>query len=818
MKNRIQRPSSIDGVLQYLAIVLVAASSVFTLLASPNAAAQDKASASTPVGFAIEEITVTARKRDETSLAVPVTITAIGAMELERRAIGGLDALAKTVSGLAMQEQGGTIQGGTVSMRGITGPNSNALGDQAVSFNMDGVAIARSTVRRLGAFDLEQVEVLKGPQALFFGKNSPGGVISLRSADPTESFDSKIALGYDGEGREFRTDAYVSGPLSENLGGRLAIRYNDLDGYVRNTYPAGFPLSPANKRGPSSREVAVRGTLKFDNGGPFSARLKVSAADLTGAGIASGWQPFYCVNNGHLQQEASLVPGAADDCRADDRVSRSDMGTSFTAFDPRFKSQPYTKQKQELVGLEMNFNVTDMLQLASVTGYYHADVAAADYYSTSAPIWLVPSAQNYEDKEYSQELRLSSNYEGAVNFMVGALYGTTDTAIDVHSLFGGTPPATNAFGLPSPTAFNQYRMTQKGTSYSAFAQLSWKIAPTVELSAGGRYSSEDKKLSKALASFFLSNPNYGVGLTSFTVPKLKATDFSPEVTVSWRPRESLNTYVSYKRGFLSGGYNGSSDVLLPNQKATYDQQNIRGFEGGVKAKLLNDAVRVNFAVYDYDVIGLQVASYQQGISTIRNAGKVGVKGAEADFAWNTTVSGLQLRGGVAYNRARYNIYVAPCYGGQTQALGCTIRTLPGLAIPDAQNLAGTPVPNAPEIVANAGFDYQRAVGTGYKLGLSTDINYSDSYVTDSKNTPFSEPPAQSMIDASIRFGKEDDRWELALVGRNLTNEFYWTDSQGVFGTGSGTGGAAGTVGVLQDRVAFINRGRELWLRLSAKFN
>jgi iron complex outermembrane recepter protein len=817
MKDRKQRPLSKDAAFTKLSPVLVGAFSAFSLLASTNAAAQEKVEAAGPaasVGF--EEVIVSARKRDETSLSVPVTLTAVGAKELERRAIGGLDALSKTVPGLTLQEQGGTIQGGTVSMRGITGPNSNALGDQAVSFNMDGVAIARSTVRRLGAFDLEQIEVLKGPQALFFGKNSPGGVISMRSADPTPTFDSKVSLGYEGEGREARADAYVSGPLSDTIGGRLAVRASHIGGYVRNTYPAGFPLSPSDDRGPKDNEIDVRGTLKY-SGEQFSARLKVSSASKHGSGIAFGFQPIYCVTPGHLVKEPSLVPGAADSCTADDTVSRSEVGPSFAAFDPRMTSSAYSRQKQQLVGVELNYDFANALTLTSVTGYYHADVLASDHYDASSVIWLVPSAQSYEDKELSQEIRLASNYDGALNFMVGALYGSTNTDIDVHSLFGGTPPATNAFGLPSPTAFNQYKMKQKGTSYSAFAQLGWKITPNVELSAGGRYSSEEKTLPRAEASFFGSDPRYGVGLTAFTVPKLTAHDFSPEITTAWRPHEGLNVYVSYKRGFLSGGYNGSSDVLLPNQKATYDQQNIRGFEGGVKARLLDGALRLNFAVYDYDVNGLQVASYQQGISTIRNAGKVGVRGIESDLTWSTPVSGLQVRGGLAYNRARYIDYVAPCYGGQTQALGCTIRTLPGLALPDAQDLAGTTVPNAPEIVANAGFEYEQTIGTGYKLGLSADANYSDSYITDSKNTPFGSPPAQTMLDASVRFGADDDRWEVALVGRNLTNRFYWSDSQGFFATGSGTGGPAGTVGVLQDKFAYINRGREIWVRLSAKF-
>jgi iron complex outermembrane receptor protein len=804
MKNRIRLRSLFDGASFYMKVVLVAVASIFALSASPSAMGEEKASATS--SSMLDEVIVTARKRDETSLSVPVTITAVGAKELERRAIAGLDALAKTVPGLTLQEQGGTIQGGTVSMRGITGPNSNALGDQAVSFNMDGVAIARSTVRRLGAFDQEQIEVLKGPQALFFGKNSPGGVISMRSADPTKTFESKVSIGYETQAREARADAYISGPLSESVGVRLALHADFMDGYFHNAFPAGLPLSLNDDgRGPKNNEIDVRGTLKFDNGGPLTTRVKITTANSHGSGIAYGFQTISCPSGVFLKAPA-LAPGAVDDCKANDTVLRSGLGPSFLAYDPRMTSNTYAIQKQQLVSVEMNYQLPNKLTLTSVSGYYHYDVVANDHYDISSAIWLVPSAQSYEDQEFSEELRLSSNYDSAVNFMVGALFGSTKTQLDVHSLFGASPPSTNAFGLPSPTAFNQYQMEQKGASFSAFAQVSWKIAPTVELSAGGRYSSEDKKLDKALASFFGSDPRYGVGLTSFTVPKLKATDFSPEVTAAWHPRETTNLYLSYKRGFLSGGYNGSSDVLLPGQKATYDQQTVKGFEAGVKSRLLDGRMRLNVAAYDYKVAGLQVASYQQGISTIRNAGEVGVKGVEADVTWSTPAAGLQVRGGLAYNRARYNVYTAPCWVGQTAALGCTINSVPGLAAPDTQNLAGAQVPNAPEITANAGFEYEHGAGSGHKVGLSADVNYSDTYVTSSKNPPYSDPPAQAMIDASLRYGAEDDRWEVAFVGRNLSNRFYWTDSQEYFGSGP-----------VPDRFATVSRGREFWLRVSAKF-
>jgi iron complex outermembrane receptor protein len=290
------------------------------------------------------------------------------------------------------------------------------------------------------------------------------------------------------------------------------------------------------------------------------------------------------------------------------------------------------------------------------------------------------------------------------------------------------------------------------------------------------------------------------------------------VSLSWRPNSDLTIFGNYKQGFLSGGYNGSSDVLVPGQlvnRPDYGPEKVRGFEVGIKSNLMNN-LRVNLYAFYYKALGLQVASYQQGFSTIRNAGKVNIKGVEGDFNWRTPVQGLELRGAFAYTRSIYAKYEAPCYTGQTQALGCTIN-LYGDPLPQTQDLAGTQVPNAPYWVINGGFNYETAMGSNLKLGLSGDVNFNTSYVTDSKNTPFSRSPKQALIDASVRVGAENDRWEVALVGRNLTNRFYWVDSQENFPSGSGTGGPAGTVSVVGDRTAVISRGRELWLRLSLSY-
>jgi len=767
----------------------------------------------------LEEIYVTARKRTETSISVPVTVTALGTADLGRRGLESLDAIAKAVPGLTIQEAGGSAQGGTVSMRGITGPNINVIGDQAVSFNLDGVAIARASVRKLSAFDLEAVEVLKGPQALFYGKNSPGGVVSLRSADPTDSFHAGASLGYEGVGHEIRGEAYVSAPVSDALGVRVAGYYSRVRGWTTNTYPQGLDISPKYTYGPENREWDLRGTLKYNNGGRFTARLKFSMGQSLGTGVYWNAQIIHCAFPGKMSFDSLLPAGSQYDCVANDKVFHPGLGTSFTKYNPIFGKGEYTSSSQQLGGLEMNYDLTDQIKVTSVTGYYKGFSDNVNQYNYPANVLLLPSWGRYRDREISEELRIASDFSSPVNFMFGGLYTSTRTSVEQQTLFGTNPPATNLFGAPAPTEFNEYDFFQHGTAYSIFGQARWKVVPTVELSAGGRWSHEAKSLPLVLVDF-TGNPYYGTSSPNTTIKPIKFNNFSPEISASWRPTKDLNIYANYKQGFLSGGYNGTSDVLVPGQKVNspnYGPEKVKGFEVGVKANLLDDTLRLNASGFMYKAIGLQVASYQQGFSTIRNAGKVDIKGAEGDFKWLPQIThGLEIHGAFAFTRSIYDVYQAPCYGGQTQAMGCTIN-LYNDPLPQTQNLAGTQVPNAPNWILSTGFDYTTPVGSGLEMGFSGDVTFNTSYVTDSKNTPFSRSPAEALLDASIRLASENDRWQVAFIGRNLSNKFYWSDSQSHFPSGIGTGGPAGTVSVLEDRTAMISRGRELWVKLSVKY-
>ena len=815
-----------------------------------SAHAQDRGDAG--ANAASSEIIVTARKRDETALEVPVSVTALSNDQLQNYAITNVDAVARSVPSLIVGEGGGTVQGGIVAIRGLAGADNNPLNDQAVSFNIDGVSIGRATIRRMGDFDIAQIEVLKGPQALFFGKNSPAGIISYRTADPTEVLEAKISGGYEFKAREWRADAYVAGPLSDSLGFRVAGFYSDMKGWARNVVPTGSGLPfifSEGSRAPNKTDWAVRGTLKFDDGGPFNAKLKVSYGKVKGQSSSANTQFVSCplgVPQVQVGQPGNLY---VDNCRADgvNQVGGFNAAAATAMFPSNARDWGkgfFQDQYQLLTGLEMNLDLTDSLTLTSQTGYYkqnldnignytQAYVNDASVYFLNGTGQIVGPGQgaqvrrwdliSYNElslREFSQELRLTSSLDGPVNFMLGGLI--TDTSGGNGST---TPGATSRAG--GAVFLNKYWYQVEGKSQSIFGQMILNPIPEIEIAGGGRYSWEQKNLTRVetgtgAAPDVLVDVGTAYGLANID-RKVRFKNFSPEVTISYKPTPNVNIYGGYKEGFLSGGF----AALVPNAATfatnthMYKPQETKGFEGGVKAVLLDRSLRVNFAYYNYKTTGLQVGLTVGGVNPVLlNAASARTEGVEFDFNYSTPIEGLSLNGAVNYNKGRYLNFQAPCYGGQpSEQCFLQVNEVSGVT-GFFQDLSGAPLVRAPKWTGNAGFNYESTLGGSLKLGLSGNMSYSGSYFTDSANTPGGKQPNYTLFDASLRIGAEDDTWEVALIGRNLTNKYYFVRSSDSPFSGTGNTGAFAAnnpARLRADTAAYVSRGRELWVRLSYKF-
>jgi len=267
-------------------------------------------------------------------------------------------------------------------------------------------------------------------------------------------------------------------------------------------------------------------------------------------------------------------------------------------------------------------------------------------------------------------------------------------------------------------------------------------------------------------------------------------------------------FGSYKRGFLSGGFNAGSGDQRGDR--SFNQQTIKGIEGGLKVQLLDRALSVALTGYSYTLDGLQVLTQVGLTQFIQNAGKARVSGADLTANYRTPLDGLSLQSAFGYNRARYKEFITNCYAGQTIALGCNL--LPNaMGAFTAQDLAGTPLLRAPKYNFSGGATFEQPLSADVSLTLNSNATYSSSYFADPTNAPRSQQDSYWLFDAGISITHQPSRLKLALLGRNLGNQRYFARTRDSVLTGGRTGTAGGR---LADIAAIESRGREIWVRLS----
>lgn len=773
--------------------------------AAPVQAAESAAEAEEA---SVSEIVVTARRRDERLQDVPAAITAVGRSTLDRYSVATVQDVAKMVPQLLVTK---TANGTTSSifLRGV-GSSSFSVGfDQSVSVNIDGVQVSRGNAIAIGYLDLAQLEVLKGPQALYFGKNSPAGIISLKTEDPSRGSPRFAKAGYNFDTRQAYAEAGGNLAVSDVLGARLAVRYSRQDGYfindARDVLDRGVVIRGAeHPRGERSNEVSGRLTLLFTPNDQFTAKLKAFASQQRGDPIPR--QTLRCVAGTPAPVLGLVNPN--EDCKLNRHYTQYQIPTTYlTNFPGARDGNPYNFTDVQLLSADLNYDF-GQYTLTSITSYYHND--ARYFIDTGGGTSFTAEHQDYSAT--SQEFRLASEWDGPVNMVAGAYFQDSDLPYNQTARFAN---------LPQDAASGKWHtiekdVSTKGTTWSAFAEVIWDITPEIELDAGVRWTRERKK-------FDYVNPyvhplvRAALAFNQPIADRFTDENLSPQATLTWRPSSDLTYYVAYKTGFKSGGYNSSANPAPGAQAAAfkYESETAKGFEGGIKALLDDQRLSVNLAVYDYDYKDLQVLVFDSTTATFfaRNAGKLTTRGFEVDGTWDVSpsVDGLSLRGSLAYNRARYADYIGPCFSGQTPAAGCNLNFQANKF--NAQLYSGRTPPKAPKWGGSAGFTYEQEVGADLSLSFSGDARYTSSFNPHDALRADAKQDGFVLVDATVRLAS-DKNWSLAAIGRNLTNERVVYAAGDFPLTGSGTGL---TTGVAADINAVVGDGRQFVIEASYRF-
>lgn len=793
------------------------------------------------------DIIVTARKRQESILEVPVVLTAISEEKLQNTGITNVLELPKLVPGLII---GGSLLsvGPQVTIRGVGTSALDPGVDQSVSLNVDGLSLGQGLAFGSAMFDVGQVEVLKGPQALFYGKSSPGGVISIRTADPTDEVELIARVGYEFESREKRGELIYSGPLSETVRGRVGLLYSDADGYFKNraiALPGTGAQTPPDVRNPQPRNLVARGTLLWDPAEDVTVRLKFTHA-------------YDRSTNAELKQLANCfgregiaftpfppVPPVpfigGDNCKYNREANTVFLDPAAFPGVPN-NGVPFLSNKQNFGTAEINYDITPEVALTSTTAYYKLNSRSSvnPTLTTSAgPTFAVTN--RFSRREFTQEFRLNSDFQGPLNFSAGAFYENGRLVDRVRFI------RNQAYFWISPEVLGVDVLNDDRESvvdikaYSLFGQLRYEINDQIELAGGVRWTDE----SRSLEVFDFQR---NVDLTPFLPrPKVGSKTWSPEATITYTPTDDLTIFASYKKGYKSGSFsvavpagplfNGAGQIVGAGDNS-FDDEKVKGYEIGVKSRLLDRRLLANIAFYDYRYNGLQVGANEPsvgGVPVIRtvNAGSSRTYGVDFDMSYRPAgIDDLSLNAAVNWNKAKYNdLTTIPCYYNQTIAAGCNLTPLvPGSNSPPflTQDLSGTPMIRAPEWSINFGFDYELPLGSGMKLKLSNNNQYSSKYVTfPSAGLPDNAnyQPSYFRADAMLALKAEDDRWELALIGKNITDKLTASNCSvsNVAGSiflpfgGDATGTAAQGSGGLPQKLCFADGpGRSIWVRLTLR--
>lgn len=835
---------------------LLGGAALFAVAALPSAAqAQSSDAAADEEDNAMPVILVQARKQTETLQDVPVTITSVGADTLDKYSVDEVSDVVSRVPTLNIQV-GGSGSGGQISLRGVGSSNISASFDSAVAFDYDGVQVSTMRLVQAAFFDTAQIDVLKGPQSLFFGKSASAGVFSIRSQDPTSTWEIGGKASYELEEDGWLVGGYISGPISDTLGIRLSGQFNDISKFVELQ-----DGTPAVNQDRGLKNLVGRMTLAWQPVPGFDANLKVQYVKNENDGAISH-SDIYCGANGIadavvLLQGAVSIPAGYDCNFKDQRYFLPDTAPALAGSVPLatgptkaegYNGVPFGETELWFARLKLDFELNDNLTFTSVTGFVDLDATDVDNYSyggvgpafvfdpgtgpiapslaatngVGVPLGVGTSDPRNTLKQYSQEVRFTSDYDGAINFMFGGFYewrkfifDTAQNGVNISLILPDITLPLLGGGVAPGTGYTfdwDKNHTTKTQAYSAFGSVIIDLTDQLELSGGIRYTKETKTQTISVpyvhnllayipdpggSGLFVPSPAFlQSGFYSGPID-FKDSNWSPEATIKYEINPDFNVFASFKTGFKSGGIDNSA---LPSNSLSqaaasgdfgsliYKSETAIGGEVGFKSQLNDRTLTLNGTAFYYVFDDLQVQVFDAIAVQFEtsNAGQVTTKGFDLGWGWRTPVDGLNLSGNIAWLDAKFSDTYVTFLG---------------------EDLDGRDAPRAPNWSGNIAFDWGVPMGDALELTLSGNAVYSGSYFTTSTSVNDYVQPDYFAFDAAVSVGDPDGKWKLSLIGNNLTDKL-WVGSAG----GRPFLPAGG-----DDVILSTNRGRQVFVEASFKF-
>jgi len=657
---------------------------------------------------ALEEIVVTAQRRESNLQDVPVAVSAFSGEALAAAGVTRIENLANAVPNVFINT-GTSIRATIISVRGISSNPNNPGVDPAVGVFVDGVYMGRPTTINSGLYDLERIEFLRGPQGTLYGKNTIAGAINFITRMPDDELAGEVHLGY-GNYDNLTAYAAVSGPLgTERLTARLSGNYQSRGGYLDNIYTR-TDLDDAD-------EAGGRLALAF----AATDDLKVVLhADMSR-------------NRTHAGGQDVLDNGAF-------------TGAPFADADPYDRKVAYDRDNvgdrdQSGVSLHVDWN-TAVGRFASITAYREFEWTNMGDNDLTV-LNMLSTGISEDQQQFSQEFRLVSQSGGPFEYVAGLYY--EDQTLDTVSRAIVGPD----LGVYPDEVIADIFADVESSGWAAYAQGTYKFTDQWSVSAGLRYSDEDKDVRHSQ-----TGDPFQVLLPTYPVSKHSRSDSetSPSASLNWRPNENIMAYLSYAHGFKAGGFNVFS--MSPTNDAAYEPELVDSYEIGVKTTLLDGRARLNVAVYTLDYEDLQVNQLVlvDGLPQYQtsNAATAESRGVEVEYQMQVT-DALLLNASYGYIDANFDSF----------------RN----ATAQGDDYSGNVLPLAADNTVNVSLQYDGDVGEGLALQARIEGNWRDDVYFDVDNNPRATQDAYATLDARVGL-RATTGWSVTLWGRNLTDEDF----------------------------------------------
>ena len=657
----------------------------------------------------LESVEVTALKTRNRLQDVPASVTALTADDLARAGLVNSADLQERVPGLSLSSGGRETN---LAIRGVSNNVRSIGADPSNAVHLDGVYLPRSSMALTELFDLQRVEVLKGPEGTLYGRNATGGAINVVTRKPNANPSAEGFVGSGSLGLR-RTQVAVGGG-TDDVSGRLAVAYTKDDGYTRNL-STGTGLDDNNFK-------AFRGKLRVALGGKSDLTLMAQASEDKGT-IGYGVSTDTAITG-------PLYPYSLGD--PDYRLTGADHRTN--ARNIRLDSPVTSSRKTSVMAATVNWDLgpVGFKSITGITSYKSGDQNDVDW--TGAKLETQDTTTDV--KSTSQEFQLYSQGDGPLEWTAGVFLYRDKGTETLDWLFHGPINC----GVPGSCAWARQTVKSSGRSEAVFGQMTYRFTREWSGLLGARYNRDTKDGDAT---------NRRSGANSIT--DVSFTSFTPKAQLQWTPAKGLMAYAGVSKGFKSGGFNYGTAGL-----EKFEPESIVATEVGVRSTLMGGALSLNASAFNYDYTNLQlktaVLSGSSFISRVNNASKA-------------KVQGLELSADMALGRG---------FGGGLSAAYIDSELLSYVSPATKRELSGMPLPLTPKSSGSVWLDHKVAMAGG-QLRSHIEYNYRSSVVfpltLDQANN---KGEAYGLVNASLRWSAPKDAWYLQAGVRNATDKLYRT--------------------------------------------